>query len=757
MKSKEEYLEIKERRWLSPISLGAIFLVISILISVALGQTVLVRVMAEKAYFKSEDFMHTLADLTCYLKQTELEQNEEIYDSRFEQVDNIIYYITKVNSNGLKQFFTNDNGNANNSALLKQNSKFYFQVRFYDALNYSVDSNIEKDQSYFSESTQLFRDRLDGLIKQGSVGNIQQKKESYKNIEVSYYILEGEYLYTQDFIYENIQNYMKTARIKILLLANMGFMGVYLILVMIGARANRFKGKLLELFYKLATEIKLVGLFWLGITGNHIYWRLYYHQRAYQSLYDPFKQGLKIMLTLWLMVWILGYYIVYIFTLYKKKQWKEIKNQSWIITHPHILKIIMSEIYTIIGIDVRKSYKFKLAVYTILHILGLMVLCYGTWEYAEDIVILAAIILIGTITIIEFMHLWHYEKMIRQIQQIKGATKHFISIENLIKAILGMIAYSLCLLGLFVVSNVGFEWGIIFSIMLGIGMMLFYFRRIKRYSELYYKVTEIAAGVHNGEVINHKARNFLSPIMDELSNIDRDFKEAVKQEVISQRMKTELISNVSHDLKTPLTSIINYVDLLKKEDLTKEEFKEYVEILDKKSQRLKILIEDLFEASKTASGNIELVKEQLDIVALLKQTMGELTEKITASGLQFKVRLPEEKLYCSLDGRRTYRIFENLMSNILKYAELNSRVYIDCQTEGEQVQIIFRNISAYEMHFTAEEIMERFKRGDKSRNTEGSGLGLAIARNLTELQDGKFEIFIDGDLFKVIITFPYQK
>lgn len=258
----------------------------------------------------------------------------------------------------------------------------------------------------------------------------------------------------------------------------------------------------------------------------------------------------------------------------------------------------------------------------------------------------------------------------------------------------------------------------------------------------------------NFDVVVPEDMGILSPYARNLNNIKEGFRLAVEKEVRSQNMKAELISNVSHDLKTPLTSIITYIDLLKKEDIDEESKNEYIDILDRKSKRLKILIEDLFEASKASSGNIELHLEQLDVVALLRQTLGELEEKINESTLQMRINLPESKVVCELDGRRTYRIFDNIIGNILKYSMPNSRVYIDGEENDEEISFIFKNISAYEMNFDPSEIIERFTRGDKSRNTEGSGLGLAIAKSLVELQKGKLDISIDGDLFKLIVTFP---
>lgn len=218
-------------------------------------------------------------------------------------------------------------------------------------------------------------------------------------------------------------------------------------------------------------------------------------------------------------------------------------------------------------------------------------------------------------------------------------------------------------------------------------------------------------------------------------------------------MKTELISNVSHDLKTPLTSIISYTDLLKNEDITKEQQKEYIEILDKKSKRLQTLIEDLFEASKASSGDINFNIDDVDIVSLVKQTLVELDDKIKEQSLIIKSNMPNDKLILRLDSQRTFRVFENIIVNITKYALENSRVYIDIIDFEDKVEISFRNISKEEIDFTSTEITERFVRGDKSRNTEGSGLGLSIAKSFVELQGGKFDIIIDGDLFKVIIIF----
>ncbi|MBU3188105.1 sensor histidine kinase [Clostridium bowmanii] len=239
-----------------------------------------------------------------------------------------------------------------------------------------------------------------------------------------------------------------------------------------------------------------------------------------------------------------------------------------------------------------------------------------------------------------------------------------------------------------------------------------------------------------------------------INNMKVGFKKSLENEIKSERLKSELITSVSHDLKTPLTSIINYVDLLKKEGLSKEESQGYIDVLDRKSQRLKILIEDLFEASKMASGAVELHTEKVDVTALLSQSLAELEEKINNSSLIFKLKSPSEKVYANLDGKRTWRVFENLINNILKYSLPKTRVYIELIEKDSKIIITMKNISSYEMDFDNEEIFERFIRGDKSRNTEGSGLGLSIAKSILELQGGTLSIEIDGDLFKAKVTIP---
>lgn len=246
----------------------------------------------------------------------------------------------------------------------------------------------------------------------------------------------------------------------------------------------------------------------------------------------------------------------------------------------------------------------------------------------------------------------------------------------------------------------------------------------------------------------------LNPLREELNAVQAGFARAVREEVRSQNMKTELITNVSHDLKTPLTAIITYVDLLKDDSLDEATRREYVATLEKKSQRLKRLIEDLFEMSKAASGSVTLHKETVELASLMRQLQFELEDATAACGVDFRWSLPPEKLYAELDGQKTFRVLENLVVNITKYALAGTRAYISLQREGRRAVVTMKNVSSAELDFDAAAITERFVRGDKSRNTEGSGLGLAIAKSFAELQGGTFAVETDGDLFKATVTFP---
>ncbi|MCH5190933.1 MAG: sensor histidine kinase [Oscillospiraceae bacterium] len=241
---------------------------------------------------------------------------------------------------------------------------------------------------------------------------------------------------------------------------------------------------------------------------------------------------------------------------------------------------------------------------------------------------------------------------------------------------------------------------------------------------------------------------------ENINHINDGIAHAVEQKMKSERFKTELITNVSHDIKTPLTSIINYVDLLSKEDIDNETATGYVEVLSRQSARLKKLIDDLLEASKASTGNLTVNLSKFELGILLSQAIGEYEERFENSELEIVLNKPEEMLFIMADSRHMWRVFDNVFNNIAKYAQPHTRVYIDVTHKGKIAEIYFRNISKDQLNISGEELMERFVRGDSSRNTEGSGLGLSIAKSLAELQKGSFDIQIDGDLFKVRLAFP---
>ena len=240
---------------------------------------------------------------------------------------------------------------------------------------------------------------------------------------------------------------------------------------------------------------------------------------------------------------------------------------------------------------------------------------------------------------------------------------------------------------------------------------------------------------------------------EDLNSIGDGINLAVEKRMQSEHFRTELITNVSHDIKTPLTSIVNYVDLLQKEEIDNEKVKEYLEVLSRQSAKLKKLTEDLIEASKASTGSMPVHMEKLELGVFLTQTVGEFEEKLEAVGLRAVMRKPAREVFVEADGRHLWRVVENLVQNICKYAQPETRVYIDLEAEEREAVISFKNVSRYELNISGAELMERFVRGDSSRNTEGSGLGLSIAESLMELMHGKLEVVVDGDLFKVVLRF----
>ena len=267
----------------------------------------------------------------------------------------------------------------------------------------------------------------------------------------------------------------------------------------------------------------------------------------------------------------------------------------------------------------------------------------------------------------------------------------------------------------------------------------------------------IAEGDIHYKVDTEKMLPSLKEHGENLNQINEAVSKAVDEKLRSERFKTELITNVSHDIKTPLTSIINYVDLLEKEEIENENVKEYLAVLERQSARLKKLIEDLIEASKASSGSLPVNLEKLEAGVFLVQTVGEFDEKMQKNHLNLQIVKPEEPIYIMADGRHFWRVIDNLMNNICKYAQPQTRVYINLEEKDDQVSIIFRNTSKFPLNISSEELLERFVRGDSSRNTEGNGLGLSIAGSLMELMHGKMKLYVDGDLFKVVLEFAAVK
>ena len=273
--------------------------------------------------------------------------------------------------------------------------------------------------------------------------------------------------------------------------------------------------------------------------------------------------------------------------------------------------------------------------------------------------------------------------------------------------------------------------------------------------------TEIANGDMDYRVDTTKLYGPLKEQGEALNSIGDGMTKAVNDRLKSEHFKTELITNVSHDIKTPLTSIINYVDLMQKEQVDNDKIKEYLEVLSRQSARLKKLIDDLMEASKASTGNLPVNPERCELGVLLTQTAGEYKEKLEAAGLELVIDKPDEDIAIMADRQHLWRVFDNLMNNICKYSLPGTRVYLDLtrssnikngKINGKAI-VTFRNISKQRLSVGAEELVERGIRGDSSRNTEGSGLGLSIANSLTLLQGGEMELTVDGDLFKVILRF----
>ncbi|MBU9722763.1 MULTISPECIES: sensor histidine kinase [Bacillaceae] len=404
------------------------------------------------------------------------------------------------------------------------------------------------------------------------------------------------------------------------------------------------------------------------------------------------------------------------------------------------------------------------------------------WNYALSLGILAVT---GSIAMLQ---LWFLASEVRRWKTFKAALKKSVSyrvwlvlkkpfarVQNLLQEaflnrstgtqfyliLLTVFAFGFGAISFFMHPILGLGYLAVLAIV-GVPLFGFLTRRIGYFNRIVEKADEIAAGKlgrdlpvtgHSGAVLTQLANN--------INVLEESVKTSQSEQAKSERLKTELITNVSHDLRTPLTSIITYTELLKSEaeDLSAEEREAYVKIIDNKSKRLKVLIDDLFEVSKMASGNIELRKDTVDICQLLEQALAEYDDAIRDSSLDFRVSKVAcaEPVFAFVDGQKLWRVFDNLIGNILKYSLENTRVYLAVSVVDRDLVISFKNISKYELNGEHGELVERFKRGDTSRQTEGSGLGLAIAQSIVELHDGVMDLATDGDLFKVTVKLPLEK
>jgi len=388
----------------------------------------------------------------------------------------------------------------------------------------------------------------------------------------------------------------------------------------------------------------------------------------------------------------------------------------------------------------------------------------GNWYGTDGILSAALAAAFGLVG--GFLGLWFIMAMVRKI-------KAGVFLRNSLIATLTMYLYKILFksgstmqkvvlvsLAICLLSATVFLAPVVFVVLL-----VFAPKFVKKYDEIRRGIDEVKSGNLDYKIpVDGTSNGELDEIARDINQISEASRLAVQNEIKNQRMKTELISNVSHDLKTPLTSMVTYIDLLKTEGLGSESAPEYLDVLDKKTRRLCQLTNDLFEAAKAASGAMPVHLEKVEMVSLINQGLGELDQRIEESGLEFIINKKNEKYYVWADGQLMWRVIENILNNVLKYAQPETRVYIDLKEQsgvpGQEPSMVImevKNISRQALNIDPDELMERFKRGDESRSTEGSGLGLAIANDLVKLQKGLFEVKIDGDLFKSIVVLNRYK
>ena len=400
--------------------------------------------------------------------------------------------------------------------------------------------------------------------------------------------------------------------------------------------------------------------------------------------------------------------------------------------------------------NVGLAYIYTTGVLSFVEFLILTILCYVLW-------MLAGILwLMTTGARIKARKFWRYTLIGYLIAPFGKLRDHITESRPLNRIILGVFwvvtAVELIVFLMTVSAEAPGVYGALFVIWKAVEFYLL-LRVTAELNQLKLGGERVANGDYSHPIDTSRMHKHFKEHGDNINNVGQGISKAVEEQMKSERFKTELITNVSHDIKTPLTSIINYVDLIKKENVTDPTLQEYVEVLDRQSNRLKKLIEDLIEASKASTGALSVNMEPVDAAVILDQVVGEFREKLEARGLSIVVNAQQPPVMILADGRHLWRVMDNLMGNIAKYAQTDTRVYIDMKREGGWVQMTFRNISREQLNISSQELMERFVRGDSSRNTEGHGLGLNIAQSLTKLMGGNLHIEIDGDLFKVKLFF----
>ncbi len=617
-------------------------------------------------YLESHKFAYSLANITGYVSYNKLSADSRYYDSAYDEMQNIKYYIRNTNTGE----WTSNIKDFNEFRLEKERtgSRFYLHGAIDEEGRVTITDLIAT--SFHKES---FVNAL--------VNSYENEESRFANLEIIFIVPE-KLSAENDLLISDMKNaYLERLLILILLIGGISILTLIIIAFAIPFKKHR--------------EVSIVNF--------------------YNKIYLEFK------LLLWFAILMLDFAIVHVvnFNFYRNSD---------------------CDLAAIVYDAGWQFYALGVPITFILYYFIYLTVCNIKYIYHVGIVE-------GLLKRTVLGNLFAYIA-----KTIKDTAITLIEIDDKNKFREKLIM----LLGInflaLVIISFTFHLGRIFALIYSIVLFKYSIKVLEKLRILNKTSEELSKG--NFNTVLPEDMGILSPFSKNLNMIKEGFQIAVDKEVKSQSMKTELISNVSHDLKTPLTSIITYIDLLKTNALDDETRAEYLDVLDKKSIRLKALIDDLFDISKANSGNIDLYLEKLDVVALLRQTLGELEEKILESGLIMRINLPEHKVICELDGRRTYRIFENIMSNIFKYSMPNSRVYIDGEEKEDSISLVFRNIAAYEMNFDSKDITDRFTRGDASRNTDGSGLGLAIARSLTELQKGSLSVSVDGDLFKLTVSFP---